>query len=143
MNKDMDSILKEIRIQGKKLTKTRKAIVEMLCSGHKLLTATEILSKLEELDIHVNKTSVYRELDFLLSQKIIQEVTIAPGIAHYESALYPHHHHLVCSGCGDIKDIETQEFEKPMQNIEHRALKQGFAVEDHSIEFYGRCLNCK
>lgn len=143
MHNDIECIFKELRQQGKKLTKTRKAIIEMLCCSHKLLTAPEIQSKLKKLEINVNKTSVYRELEFLLDQVYIQEVNITPGVTHYESTLHPHHHHLVCTGCGDTKDIETQEFEKPMKSIEARALQKGFMVEDHSIEFYGRCANCK
>jgi Fe2+ or Zn2+ uptake regulation protein len=142
MNSDTSKILVGIRKQGKKITKTRKAIIEMLCSSHILLTAPEIQERLKTLEISVNKTSVYRELEFLLSQKLIQEVHIKPRVTHYESALHPHHHHLVCTGCGDTKDIETNEFEKTMQQVEYKAAQQGFAVKEHSLEFFGTCASC-
>jgi len=139
----VDNILSQISSRGKKLTKTRKAVVEMLCDSHNLLTAPEIQERLKVLGVSINKTSIYRELDFLISMGIIKEVNIQPRVTHYESALHPHHHHLVCIGCGNTKDIETSEFEKPMHVLEKKALQQGFTVKDHSMEFFGLCANCK
>jgi len=139
----IDNTFQEIKAQGKKLTKTRRAVIKMLCRSHRLLTAPEIQEKLNQQGISVNKTSVYRELEFLTSQKVIQQVSISPGVTHYESALRSHHHHLVCTGCGDATDIDTKELEKHVQNIQTKAQQQGFRVRDHSLEFYGLCANCK
>ena len=143
MTSDTDHILDEISSQGKKITKTRKAVVRMLCSSHNLMTAPEIQENLKKAGITINKTSVYRELDSLKHMGVVQEVNIHPGVTHYESALHPHHHHLVCRGCGNAEDIETEEFERPMKEVEEKALKQGFVVNDHSFEFFGLCASCK
>ena len=139
----IDNTFQEIRAQGKKLTKTRRAVIEMLCLSHRLLTAPDIQERLNQKGIAVNKTSVYRELEFLTSKKIIQQVSISPGVTHYESALHSHHHHLVCTDCGNITDIDTKDLEKQVQNIKTKARQQGFAVQNHSLEFYGLCANCK
>lgn len=143
MHSDTNNTLQEIRALGKKLTKTRKAIVEMLCSAHCLLTAPDIQENLRKKGISVNKTSVYRELEFLINRNIIQQVNISSGAVHYESALHPHHHHLVCKGCGDITGIDIQELEEHVQNVETRAQQRGFVVQNHSLEFYGVCADCK
>ena len=139
----VENTFQEIRSQGKKLTKTRKAIIEMLCRSHRLLTAFEIQENLNMQGIAVNKTSVYRELEFLVSRKIIQQVSIAPGVTHYESALNSHHHHLVCTGCEGVVDIDAKEFEEQVHSIEARVKQKGFVVKNHLLEFYGLCANCK
>lgn len=139
----VEEVFKEIKTKGKKLTQTRKAIVEMLCGSHSLLTAPQIQQKLQELGISMNKTSVYRELEFLVKNNIAKAVVLGSGITHYESAFHSHHHHLTCTNCGNTDEIETNELEQPMTKIEAKAKEKGFVVKDHSLEFYGLCINCK
>ena len=98
-----NDIFARIRSKGKKLTRIRKAIIRMFnVPAHAILTATEIKSNLKASGLDVNKTTVYRELQFLLDNSIIGEVSVKTGVTHYESALYPHHHHITCNSCGDI-----------------------------------------
>jgi Fe2+ or Zn2+ uptake regulation protein len=123
MHSDVNNVYEDIRSQGKKLTKTRKAVIEMLVSSHNLLTAIEIQEQLNSLGI--------------------QEVTIKPGVTHYESALLPHHHHITCKSCGEIKDIDTKELDVSIQTLEKKIASQGFSVSEHSLEFYGLCSKCE
>lgn len=139
----IENVYSDIRKKGKKLTLTRRAIIEMLLSSHTLLSAPEIQGKLEDLGISVNKTSVYRELQFLLNHKIIQEVSLKSGVTHYESALLPHHHHVTCTSCGESKDIDTKSLDDSLGKLEKEITSQGFSVSEHSLEFYGLCPKCK
>lgn len=139
----IEEVLKNIKSQGKKLTQTRKAIIEMLCGSHSLLTAPQIQQRLQELGISINKTSVYRELEFLIANNIAKEVVLSSGATHYESAFHAHHHHITCTNCSTTEEIETNELEQPMTKIEAKARKRGFYVKDHTIEFFGLCINCK
>jgi Fur family transcriptional regulator, ferric uptake regulator len=138
----VQDVLENIHEKGNKLTKTRKAMVDMLVSSHNLLTAPQIQEELEKLGINLNKTTIYRELDYLQKNKIIQEVNIKPGIVHYESALLPHHHHVTCKTCGLIKDVDAGELDKLIEIFEKKIESQGFRVLEHSLEFYGLCKKC-
>ena len=60
-----------------------------------------------------------------------------------------HHHHLFCSDCGEIIDVElSDEFENfldlEMKKIEE---KFKFKISDHRVEMFGQCTdqceNCK
>jgi len=139
----VEKVFGDIRKKGKRLTRARKAIIKMLLSSHALLTAPEINANLKKAGISVNKTSVYRELEFLLQNKIVQAVNISSDVAHYESALHPHHHHITCKSCGQIKDVGTEELDSSMQKLEKRIESLGFEVSDHSLEFFGLCPDCK
>ena len=143
MENNLEQVFDHLRSKGKKLTKIRKAIVKMFIPGHNLMTAMQTMKELKNSGIVVNKTTVYRELDFLVRNNILIEVNLHPGVVHYESALQPHHHHITCNSCGDIKDIETKELSSSMKKLESKVAGEGFEISDHSLEFYGLCVNCK
>ena len=137
-----EDVFEDIKSKGKKLTKVRRSIVKTLMEGHAILTADDVKNKLLDKGIKVNKTTIYRELSFLLSQRIIKEVLIKPGIVHYESALHPHHHHITCNNCGRIEEIDTSELDDSMKKLESYISRKGYNVADHQLEFYGICAGC-
>lgn len=100
------------------------------------LTALEILEKLP-----VNKTTVYRNLYKLLEAGKIKEVNIAPNITHYESTSLDHHHHLVCTNCGKIDEVNSESLENNIKRL-ISMLKDNFIIKEHNLEFFGLCTNC-
>jgi Fe2+ or Zn2+ uptake regulation protein len=135
-------VLDSFRKNSKKITTTRKTIVKMFVGKHNLLTANQIQQKLRQKGLNLNKTSVYRELQFLLDSKILKKILISPGVVHYESALSNHHHHIVCNSCGNVEEVDTRDIEKSMVGVEKNISRGGFKVLDHHLEFYGLCGVC-
>jgi len=113
-------------------TPARRKIIEIFESSKRPLSASLVLRK-----IKVNKTTVYRELETLLNEKIICEVDFGDGIKRYESTKLSHHHHLVCKICGEIEDVKINE-----KILMVYVNQTNFKIENHSIEFFGRCKNC-
>ncbi len=98
------------------------------------VSVPEILSK-----IPANKTTIYRELNQFLSKGLINEIEFGDGKKRYESKNRDHHHHLVCKNCGKVENLEINE--KVLLN---KLKKQtNFLIENHSIEFFGKCINCQ
>ena len=60
-----------------------------------------------------------------------------------------HHHHLFCSDCGEVIDVElSEEFETMLnKEIENVQKKFNFEITDHRVEMFGlcteECSNCK
>lgn len=135
-----NGLLKELKEKGYRITKVRSFIVEYLASHKKPVDALVIQSKLAQLVKKVNKTTIYREIDFLLSQGIIKEVHFGDSKKRYEIANLPHHHHLVCKGCDGVQDVILKnELETVEQEI---ARKSKFKIENHTLEFFGVCSKC-
>ena len=88
--------------------------------------------------LKVNKTTVYRQLEKLLTDGMIIEVELGDGKKRYELKSLAHHHHLVCKKCGSLEDIRLDE----RIILEEVSKKSNFKVEDHSLEFFGICVNC-
>lgn len=134
-------IFDNLKSEGHKMTKVRKAIIEILTSHSQPFSASDILSELAVKGLRVNKTTVYRELLFLKEQSVVGEIELGEGKKRYEITPKDHHHHLVCVSCKSIKDIplerdlDTQE--------EHIAQKNKFKILNHSLEFFGLCGNCQ
>jgi len=135
------SILKELAERGFRISGTREAVVFVLSEAAAPLSVPQILSALGETGIRPNKTTVYRELEFLKTQGFAKELTLRNDIALFELAGL-HHHHLVCVDCGTVRDIEVVD---ESLSCEERRIerKEGFRILEHSLEFFGLCGKCR
>lgn len=136
-----DTLIQKLRNNGHRLTQARLAILDLLYAYAKPATASDILKDLEKnKGLKVNKTTVYREIAFLLDHKVIEEVELQEGMKRYELA-GDHHHHLRCMNCDDILDIDLgndiHEYEKRIEE------EKKFTVLAHSLEFFGLCEKCR
>ena len=133
-NKLIDNKLADCR-----QTKTRRGVLLVL-ENSQPLAAPEILARLKENNIVVNKTTVYRELDFLLNKKVIAEVILKDGLKRYELQVPEHGHHLICLQCQKIERVALDnDLDKQEKAITR---SRGFKVLNHSLEFYGLCRHC-
>ena len=124
-----------------RITPARLGLIEIFESTEKPLSVARIISSLSDKKINVNKTTVYRELDFLLDIGKITEVIISSGKKYYETSGSKHHHHLICRGCGIIKDVVL---ENDLGDEETKIEKHNsFKIQNHSLEFFGLCANCQ
>jgi Fe2+ or Zn2+ uptake regulation protein len=95
---------------------------------------------LKKKGLSVNKTTIYREIVFLLDQKIILEVDLREGKKRYEPAKLGHHHHLVCGKCKTIEEIAPNEaIEEEILRI---AKNHSYKSADHFFEIIGLCPKC-
>jgi len=122
-----------------KKTPARLAISEFLSTSNTPVDVEEIIKHLRAQDLDTNKVTVYRILDFLFKNQIIDRVEFGEGKYRYELKKN-HHHHLICTNCGKIQDVEGNLVENLEKNIQK---DKNFQVKSHSLEFFGLCLNCQ
>lgn len=136
------TILDTLKEQGARMTSVRRAMIEIFIKTHEPLAATSILEELKNYKLKANKTTVYRELTFLLEGKIITPVTLSGDQKFYE-LLKDHHHHLVCQNCRSVEEVDFPEIEGLLSKVE-KNLKQKnkFSKILHSLEFFGLCAKC-
>ena len=130
-----NEVLEKIKENKRRITPGRQRIVEAICEASAPLAADTLIKK-----IGMNKTSIYREIAFLLRLKIIQEVDFGDRIKRYELRDLKHHHHLICLRCKNVQDISfTENLEWEEKRI--KKLKK-FQVVRHDLEFFGYCQKC-
>lgn len=127
--------------QAFKITKVRQAMMEILKETSSPLSISEILEKLSKSGLKPNKTTVYREIEFLTDQGLITGVDFGEGKKRYEGTEGEHHHHIICVNCKEVKDVSEE-----IHLDEFHALvakKAGYKPVGHSLEFFGVCKDCQ
>lgn len=133
---DTQKILLDIKKSGLRITDTRRTIIEELQLAKKPLSVTEFLAL-----IHVNKTTIYREMETLIKYKFVNDIDLGDGNKRYELSSLEHHHHLVCVKCQSIEDIQVKV--NLMAEEKRISIKQQFMILKHNLEFFGVCHNCQ
>nr|AGQ18976.1 Fe2+/Zn2+ uptake regulation proteins [Candidatus Actinomarina minuta] len=145
----MSEISKQILSDHKvSITNPRILVLEALLDSKNPLTIDELQSKLSG---NVAKSTLYRVLNDLKKIKILHEFTSPDNSTVVELLLedHSHHHHLFCSDCGEIIDVEmSSEFENLLDKEIKKIEKQfNFVIQDHRVEMFGvctdQCANCK
>lgn len=138
MNKD--HIYESIRARGGRITKIRKEILEILSSRDCLLSQTDLLLFLKKKALLPNRSTIFRELLFLVKNNIAVKNTIS-GVDYYEIPHGHHHHHLICLKCRAISKVEIDDHLK--RQTKQIASLNKFEIINHSLEFYGYCRKCQ
>lgn len=136
----LDILLQKVKKVGGRITKTRTAILSLLLSATRPLSVAELLVLLKERGLTVDRTTIYRELNFLVNHNFLKEVRLIGEPSLFELQL-EHCHHLVCLKCHAVKKITLcNHLESQEQQI---MKKEKFKISDHSLEFYGLCHLCQ
>jgi Fe2+ or Zn2+ uptake regulation protein len=123
-------------------TPIRKGLLKILSQNKAPLSAFDILAKLSNQKLDVNKTTVYRQLALLEKQDLIHAVRLSDRSVRYELTEQDnHHHHLVCVKCNNVKDIDFKDRLDQQEKIIQKNNK--FKIFRHSLEFFGLCFNCQ
>ena len=87
----------------------------------------------------IGLTTVYRALQSLLDDKVVDTLRRDDGEAIYRLCGENHHHHLVCKSCGTTIEIQANAIEKWAQQM---ASDHGFREVGHTAEIFGICKKC-
>jgi len=124
-------------------TPVRRNIVEAMRKSSTPLTIGGLLDKLSG----VPQSSLYRNLVVLEQAGVVERVKTSGDTGRYELSerLAGHHHHLVCSRCGAMKDIVVPSpVEKRLDDsLNDIAKKEGYVVQHHRLDVVGVCRKCR
>lgn len=127
-----------LRENGFKVTPTRVAVLDIFLKNHKPICALYICQKLNG---KINEATVYRMLASFEKSEILKKIDLKKDCAYFELNK-DHHHHIVCTKCGEIEDfIESKEIEEILEKIVKRSSKFK-KIKEHSLELFGFCKSC-
>ena len=118
----------------------RHAVVSLLAEEECCLTAQELHDRLREAGRPVGVASIYRVLDLLVDNGLVERIDTGPGSARYEARQESgeHHHHLVCDGCGKVEAFADEKLERAIHEVQERA-----GARAHHILLRGACADCR
>jgi len=125
---------------GARNTRQRTAVINLLSEIDTFASAKEIHRELENRDLQVGLTTVYRTLQSLAEIEAVDVLHMATGETLYRQCVSPHHHHhLVCTQCGRTEEIDGGSVETWAKQV---AEQHGFQLTGHDAEIYGLCPDC-
>lgn len=134
----MSELLERLRRRGWRITPQRRVIVEVLGGGNEHLTAEEIHARARALLPETGLATVYNTLNELVAMGEVLEVGVGDGPKRYDPNGGRPHQHLVCVGCGEIRDVHAAS--EPSLPARER---HGYRILDARVTFRGLCPRCR
>ena len=129
----------QIRNQGFRLTPQRHLILDAVCEGGGHTTLDEIYGRVQAKSPAINRSTLYRTLEFLQELHLIVAASIS-GHTVYEITHASPHHHLVCRQCGAQVEVSEEALTPTFAAI---AQQHGFAVDTDHLVLTGLCQACQ
>lgn len=146
-NADYTRMLDTLKERGFRVTGPRRALLRLLSTSLLPISVQEMHAavnpELADGEEEINLVTVYRFANLLVEQSLARRIEFGQGYYRYERAEPqdgPHHHHLVCEGCGKVEDFHGCDLAALTERLESET---GFAVNRHQLELYGRCPDCQ
>jgi Fur family ferric uptake transcriptional regulator len=133
------SILEALSEAGHRMTPQRSMIVSAIEHSSNHISAEEIYASVVTKYPHVNISTVYRTLELLKEMSLVTETNLGNGRVSYHPTGKGQHHHLVCTDCGTIIDLDESSF-ADLKDILRK--KYSFQADIRHLAIFGRCLKC-
>jgi Fur family ferric uptake transcriptional regulator len=129
-----------LQAHGYRLTAPRRTIIAALRDAGRFCTASQLYERLHGRAVGL--ASVYRTLELLAELGLAERRAETGGEASFLYCSPRQHHHVVCTSCGAVREIDTAFC--PGDELAHDIERQtGFTIARHTLDFYGLCAACQ
>ena len=147
INDNSENIGKKIRSAfeepGRRRTRPRERILtrlaELAASGQDF-TVEALWHDLQQFDPRLGRATVFRAVEKLVELGLINRIEFADGSHTYRACEDIHHHHLTCSKCHRVVEVDVCIPEEQLADI---GQKNDFSIEGHSLAIFGLCADCR
>ncbi|MDU2095133.1 MAG: transcriptional repressor [Negativicoccus succinicivorans] len=143
-NEIMRTLREKIKEHKYKFTTQRQDILKVFVeSDENHMSAEDVFNAVKVIQPDIGLATVYRTLDLFVELGLLKKLDFGDGRSRYElfdDNMSHFHHHLICLGCGAIKEFEYDMLDPLEQIIEE---EERFQIVDHVLKFYGYCRKCR
>ena len=129
--------------RGLRNTRPRRIIAcrlaELAAQGEDFST-DELWQDLLESDTQLGRATVFRAVEVLVELGVLDRVSFADGRHRFRACGGAHHHHLTCTKCHRVVEIDMCLAPESLSAVERST---DFALEGHRLELFGRCADCR
>lgn len=124
---------------GVAVTHQRQVIYQVLRAMHGHPSPEEVYERVKTKIPSVSLATVYKNIHLFIESGVFTEVSLHHGSLRLETNARPHHH-LVCTACKSITDIDAEELNFA---VKAGKLRGGFLVERFAVDVLGLCADCQ
>ena len=103
-------------------------------------TTDELWQELRQVEPKIGRATVFRSVEKLVELEILDRIEFADGTHHYRVCGGSHHHHLTCTQCHRVVEVDLCVPSEQLSAVEHQT---DFAIEGHALALFGRCGQCR
>ena len=133
---DLEQISLKLEARGYRVTPSRRAVIAAILSRDGQFTADDLVTHCRG----AGRATVFRTLRLLTELGAVCRVLMEDGSMRYLVSERGHHHHLVCTSCGRVEDLDACAITGLVRELSDAT---GFEVDGHWLELYGRCASCR
>jgi Fur family ferric uptake transcriptional regulator len=127
-----------IRAAGLRVTEPRRAVFDAL-RERPHAKADDVLARVLTTVPGTSLQSVYNALSDFADAGLVRRIEPAGHPGMFELRASDNHHHLICSECGRIEDVDCVVGSAPCLTPSH---DHGFDVRVAEVTFWGVCAPC-
>ena len=120
---------------GLRRTSARAAVTDRIGALADAFTAEQLCRDLPA----VGRATVYRTIRHLVDAGALCKLPILDGAPMYSVARFEHHHHTICSRCGNVDEFRHSTVERVMRSLEKEI--DGDII-GHRMEIFITCKGC-
>jgi Fur family transcriptional regulator, peroxide stress response regulator len=124
---------------GIAVTHQRQVVYQVLRSMHGHPSPEEVYARVRVKIPAISLATVYKNIHLFIDSGIFSEVSLHHGSLRVETNARAHHH-LVCTGCKSITDIDADKL--GIAAREHK-LPGGFLAQRYAVDVLGLCADCQ
>ena len=125
---------------GLRATRQRVTVLSELMDEHDDVTAQQLHERLRQRGERLGLATVYRTLGLLAEEGVIDSLSHRQGELCYRLCGLGHQHHLVCSSCHRVVELDECELGPWLERISEA---HGFVTTSHRLEVSGLCADCR
>lgn len=127
------------RARGLKVTPQRQCIFRALHGNEAHPTADAVFAAAQAEMPTISLKTVYQTLNDLTAMGELVQLDLGTGSARFDPNVDEPHHHLVCTECGKVRDVEAAGSRIDLPG----ARRKGFTVRSVEVTFRGLCDSCR
>jgi len=134
---DLEAVSLKLEARGHRVTPSRRSVIAAVLQQQGHFTADDLLHRCRG----AGRATIFRTIRLLTELGVVCRVLLDDGSLHYRLSERPqHHHHLVCTECGGVRDLDECAIGDLVRSL---AETSGYEIDGHWLEFYGRCAGCR
>lgn len=133
---DLEDISLKLEARGYRITPSRRAVIAAALAQKGHFTVDDLATRCRG----AGRATVFRTIRLLTDLGVVCRVLFEDGSMRYTVSQRGHHHHVVCTGCGHVEDLDQCAIKDALRDLSEAT---GYEVEGHWLELYGRCAACR
>jgi len=126
--------------QGRRLTRQRVIVAEALAAARRALSAQELYERIKTGHPTIGRATVYRALEAQVQDGMASRFEREGHTSAYIACDAEHHHHLVCTRCQRVEDLDETVVAPLLVSVGRR---HEFHIDHAALDFYGLCRSCR